>query len=97
MTDELDNLSNLLQEFTNATGVYIGKLIPPKKEIGENDDDRAHIDEDNPKVIMFLHASKGHEFMVERVLKPSDGVLTHEVFKDKEPVNYEQQEEEDPN
>lgn len=51
MTDHLDELANFLKEFTNATGVYIGKLIRPLKQIKDEDDDRAHIDDENPKVI----------------------------------------------
>lgn len=69
MTDNLEQLANFLQEFTDSTGVYIGKLVHPKKEIGEEDDDKAHIDEENPKVIHFMHTSKGHEFMREKILK----------------------------
>ena len=61
----MDNLANLIKEFTNATGVYIGKLVAPRKPIGDTDDDRAHIDEENPKVIRFTNASEGHEFMVD--------------------------------
>jgi hypothetical protein len=37
-------------------------------------------DENAPKVIKYSHASKGHEFMVDKVLKQEDGVLTHKVF-----------------
>ena len=69
LNDEMTNLAELLCEFTNATGVYIGHLVHPRREIGEHDDDRAHLDEDNPKVIMYKHASKGHEFMIEKELK----------------------------
>lgn len=69
MSDNLEELAAYLKDFTNATGVYIGKLIQPKKEIGDDDDDRAHIDEENPKIIWFSHASKEHEFMKEKILK----------------------------
>jgi len=70
----------LLREFTEATGVYIGKLVPPEKEIGDNDDDKAHLDEDNPRVIRFTNVSKDHEFLIGKTLNPSQGI-THEVFK----------------
>ena len=49
--------------------MYIGKLEQPRKKITDEDDDKAHIDEENPKVICFYHASKGHDFMVEKILK----------------------------
>jgi hypothetical protein len=53
-------------------------------------DDRAHIDEDNPKVIMYTNASNGHEYMIEKVLKVNQG-LTHDVFKDPEvQINYDE-------
>jgi len=54
--------------------------VPPRKEIGDNDDEKAHLDEENPKVIRYTNASQGHEFMVGKILKPSEG-LTHDVFK----------------
>lgn len=42
LNDNLDELCNFLQEFTGATGVYIGKLEKPRKAINEDDDDKAH-------------------------------------------------------
>jgi len=65
----LSDLADYLQKFTNATGVYIGKLVHPVKTISEDDDDKAHLDEENPKVIRFLSSSNGHEFMVGQFLK----------------------------
>ncbi len=65
----MDELANFLQEFTGATGVYIGKLVKPIKEINDEDDDKAHLDEENPKVIQFITASKSHEFMKNKLLK----------------------------
>jgi hypothetical protein len=59
--------------------VYVGKLVPPIKEINEDDDDKAHLDDTNPKVIQFIYTSKGHEFMLDKVLKVNQG-LTHDVF-----------------
>ena len=53
LTDNLEQLANFLKKFTGATGVYIGKLVPPKRDIAEDDDDRAHLDEEQPKVIHF--------------------------------------------
>lgn len=46
LTDQLQDLANYLKEFTAATSVYIGKLVSPKKPIGDEDDDKAHIDEE---------------------------------------------------
>ena len=33
------------------------------REINDDDDDKAHLDDENPMVIKFITASKGHEFM----------------------------------
>lgn len=68
LEDNLQELVEFVQEQTNATGVYVGKLVCPSKEIDEEADDKAHLDEEAPKVIKFMHASKGHEFMVDCVL-----------------------------
>ena len=53
----------------------------PRKDISDEDDDKAHIDEENPKVINFLYTSKGHEFMQGKVLKSDQGI-SHDVFKE---------------
>jgi hypothetical protein len=69
LNDNLNLLCDYLSDFTGATGVYIGKLMVPMKDINEDDDDRAHLDEENPKVIRFLYANDNHEFMQEKILK----------------------------
>lgn len=69
MTDNLDELAVFVQEFTGATGVYIGKLEKPRKDINEEDDDKAHADRENPKLIKFVYASKDHEFMKGKILR----------------------------
>jgi len=51
LNDNLNQLCNYLKYFTGATGVYIGKLGQPVKEIQEDDDDKAHLDEESAKVI----------------------------------------------
>jgi hypothetical protein len=79
----LPALANFLKEMTNTTGAYIGWLRPPIKPIEEDDDDKAHIDEENPKYIWFNTHDPSHSFMFEKVLKIDQGV-THDVFKDKE-------------
>ena len=81
LEDNLQELVDFVQEQTSATGVYFGKLVFPAKEIEEDADDKAHFDEEAPKVIKFTHASKGHEFMVDVVLDEAQAPLSHEVFK----------------
>ena len=82
LEDNLQELVEFVQEQTGATGVYFGKLVYPAKEIEEDADDRAHFDEEAPKVIKYTHASKGHEFMVDVVLTEETAQLSHEVFKE---------------
>ena len=63
--------------------------MAPKKAIKEDDDDSAHKDEEAPKIIHFLNATQGHDFLVDAILKQDQG-LTFEVFKDDEPVAEEE-------
>jgi len=75
-------LTNHLQQFTDASAVYIGKLVAPKKPIEDGDDDSAHIDEASEKIILFSHADDKHQFLVDEVLRKGNG-LTFDVFDDK--------------
>jgi hypothetical protein len=62
-------MTEFLKEMTKSTAVYIGKLETPKRPIEEDDDDKAHIDEEAAKVIKFYHATSGHDFLVGKYLK----------------------------
>ena len=91
-----EDLSDLLQDFacyikehTQATGVYIGKLIKPFKEITDDDNDEAHIDPEATEIIKYIHATPDHDFLIEKTLSPEQG-LTHEVFKAEEPKEGEE-------
>ena len=83
LEDKLQDLTDFLQTNTSATGVYIGRLVYPSKAIEDDDDDTAHLDTEAPKVIKYINASKGHEFLVDTVLAPDAGI-THDVFKEGE-------------
>ena len=89
LEDNLQELVQFIQEQTKATGVYVGKLVYPEKEIDEDADDKAHLDEEAPKVIKFLHASKGHEFMEGVVLSQEQAQLSHAVFAESEEAEGE--------
>ena len=83
LSDNLQELADYLLEFTHATGVYIGRLVTPKKEIGEEDDDAAHLNGEAPKQVEFLKsAGEGQQFMVGQTLLADEGV-THSVFAPK--------------
>ncbi len=84
MTDNLQDLTTFLYDFTGATGVYVGKLERPRVKIEDKDNDRAHKDRDAPKVIKFMHASpENHHYLVEKTLRPNQGI-SHGVFIEKE-------------
>lgn len=73
-------MADFIQEFTGATGVYIGKLEHPRIPIDDKDNDKGHVDREQPKVLKFVHASPAdHAYMEGRILKPGQGV-THDVF-----------------
>lgn len=80
LTDQLQDLADFLKEQTQSTAVYIGKLVQPKKPIGPEDDERAHIDEDAKSMIQYLNATEGHDYMVGQTLKEEQG-LTFDVFR----------------
>lgn len=77
-----------LKSFTNATAVYVGKLIQPTKPIKEDSDDTAHIDPDAEKIIRFSNANSEHGFLVDKTLSKDQG-LTFDVFKDVEELPVE--------
>jgi hypothetical protein len=80
LADNLQELTHFLQEFTGATGVYVGKLEHPRLKIDEKDNDKAHVDRESAKVIKYIHASPhDHHYLNGKILKPGQGV-THEVF-----------------
>lgn len=93
LVDEFQDLVNFVKQHTNSTAVYIGQQVVPKKKIEEGDNDTAHEDPEAQKVIHFLNASDGHEFMVDKILTQEQG-LTFDVFKeDEEPAEEPAQEE----
>lgn len=53
LADTLQRLADHIKEFTGSTACYIGKLVAPKKEVGDGDFDDAHLDEGADKIIHF--------------------------------------------
>lgn len=80
LEDNLQELVDFVQRETKAEGVYVGKLVYPAREIEDDADDTAHQDTEAPKVIKFMHASAGHEFMVDCVLTAEQAPISHKVF-----------------
>ena len=83
LNDNLDQLAEFLKEFTDATGVYIGKLVPPMMDITDEADENAHINEEDPKVIKIIHATQEHKFMRDSVLRSDEGI-SHDAFQENE-------------
>lgn len=80
LTDNLQGLTQIIREFTGATGVYVGRLERPRVKIEDKDNDRAHVDREGPKEIRFSHATpEDHSYMVSKILKPNQG-LSHNAF-----------------
>lgn len=88
-------LTNYIHRNIKATGVYVGQLEPPMKEISEDAGDEDHIDTEAPLVLKFKHANKDHEeFMVGAVLTNDSGIA-HTLFREGEEEAQEEEAEED--
>lgn len=81
-------MNDHLQVGTKATAVYIGKMVLPKKSINDTDNDQAHIQADAVPHINFGYADPEHNFIVDKILKPDQGV-TYELFNDAPPEEAE--------
>lgn len=64
----MQDLTDHLKQYTNASAVYIGQLVAPKKPIKDGDDDQAHLDDSTEKIIHFSHANAAHKFLVDQKL-----------------------------
>lgn len=89
LADELQNLTDHIKKETDATAVYIGKVICPHKKIEEGDDDRAHLNPDADKVIRFCNADSDHQYIVDKTLSKDQG-LTFDVFNEAEEAPAEE-------
>jgi hypothetical protein len=84
LCDQMQLLNDHLSEGTNATAVYIGKIVQPKKPITDADNDKAHIDKSAPAHIHFSYANPDHQFLVDQILEP--GKMTFEIFEEEKPL-----------
>lgn len=80
LNDNLTELTNYIHRNINATGVYIGQLEPPMKEIGDDAGDADHIDAEAPLVLKFKHANKDHEDCMVGAVLTNDIGITHTLF-----------------
>jgi len=86
--DILTELAEYIKSSINATGVYIARLEQTKKEISEDGNDTAHIDESGQQIIKFLSATNDHQFMIDKTLSMNEGI-TPDVFNPQEKSNVQ--------
>jgi len=100
--DESEDLNDNLAELTcyihrniNATGVYIGQLEPPMKEIADDAGDEDHLDPEAPLVLKYKYANKDHEDCMVGAVLTGDSGITHTLFGEGEEAVEEEAPEED--
>jgi hypothetical protein len=64
-------------------------VTKPIKKIVDSSNDKAHIDLDAQPEIQFLHSSKDHQFMVDKILKQDQGITFGALFSGDEPEEAE--------
>ena len=78
--EKLNDICEQLKNITGATGVYISSYDFKRKAV-ENitDDENAHIDPDNIKVLRYIHWNEDHSFLHGKYLPKKKGV-TYSIF-----------------
>jgi len=77
----LDSFCEDLEKLVNATGVYICVLDKKRKEVTDDEDENAHLLEQ--QVIRYVNFSESHNFLKWKYLDNEQGV-TYDLFKPKE-------------
>lgn len=76
----LNDICEQLKNIVHATGVYVSVYDLKRKPVESIDEDEnAHIDPDNVKVLRFVNYCKDHEFLHGKFIKPGKGV-TYQLF-----------------
>ena len=77
---KLNDICEQLKKITGATGVYISSYDYKRKPIEKiTDDENAHIDPDNIKVLRYIHWNEDHNFLKGKYLPRKKGV-TYSIF-----------------
>ena len=77
---KLNDICEQLKNITGATGVYISSYDYKRKPIEKiTDDENAHIDPDNIKVLRYIHWNEDHNFLHGKYLPRKKGV-TYSIF-----------------
>ena len=56
---------NYMNSTFKLTGTYCGIMEKAKREVGELEDDAAHLDDEAPEVVRFFMTSPDHDFLVD--------------------------------
>ena len=91
--DKLNDICEQLKKIIGATGVYISSYEFKRKPV-ENitDDENAHIDQDNIKVLRYIHWNEDHDFLHGKYLPRKKGV-TYSIFLNGEEAEDDEDEE----
>lgn len=79
--NNLDSFCEDLEKLVNATGVYISILDKKRKEVSEDEDENAHLIDQ--QVIRYVNFSQSHAFLKYKFIENEQGV-TYDLFKPKE-------------
>ena len=78
----LDDICEDIKNVLGATGVYISSYELKRKQVGDiTEDENAHIDPENVKVLRYIHWNKDHDFLHGKYLPKHKGV-TYSLFLD---------------
>ena len=90
---KLNDICEQLKQITGATGVYISSYDYKRKQVEKiTDDENAHIDPDNIKVLRYIHWNEDHNFLHGKYLPRKKGV-TYSIFLQGEEGEEEGEEE----
>ena len=82
LNDNIQDLTDHLNEFTGASATYVGKITKPiKTGLPEDAFDQDHLLPGAKAQIEFINASKDFDFLVGKILKQEDGV-TYDLFRE---------------
>ena len=95
--DKLNEICDQLKTIIGATGVYISSYEFKRKPIEKiTDDENAHIDPDNIKVLRYIHWNEDHNFLHGKFLPKKKGVTYSLFLKGQEGEDDEEEGGEEP-
>ena len=91
--DKLNEICEKLKRIIGVTGVYVSSY-EYKRKLVENitDDENAHIDPDNIKVLRYIHWNEDHNFLHGKYLPRKKG-MTYSIFLNGEEAEDDEEEE----